>query len=771
MPAKARLIGLLTAIAVLLALAPAPGLLANPGGPVIFVDFKNPPDAGRPCDFHFQTIKAALTKCPDELVDNVTIIVDSGIYNEGALTISVKGLQLQSSAGAERTKILGTLEVQAKGVLIDGFDIDVTSLAQPSNDHGIGVNNIQVQIQNNKVHGAKHAGILVQQGSDDVLISGNDLFNNGTIGVQIKDNSRNARIEKNKARSNGTAGISIEGNSDRYVITQNTISLNGSEGVTVSGTDSGEISENEIAGNGLEGIKLTDANDNTITGNTISSSGLFGISLVASDNNEVRNNQVSNNDAGGVALREGDIATQRNTVESNQILGNIKAGASGVLLEGDASGSIVLNNTIDNNSFGVRFTQSTAKHSPSNNTLVSNEITNSDQDGVSVEASAGQNVFRSNKINQNNGIGLHISGGLGNDEIAGNTFEGNGKQGILIEKSARNSLHDNTLTSNGGQGIALMGGADATKVLNNTLTSGAQEGIYLSGVSDVVISGNTVQNTRQDAIFGDKVTTLRIEDNTLSTNLERGIALSNCTTRVDVDHNTVTANAMGGIALTDCNVVDLQNDNVTNNVQYGLNATGKVDQISARRNWWGDPRGPAGVFEGTGNAVLGLTTDQVLPWLTDGPDQLIESSVTGFTMSDFGPVKIELDAMDRSNVRLELFNLAREEHGAAVLAKYQSGKPGDLLKGLTGVVKTVSVLTTGFTTGDGLVEIGYDDSELPTGVKKSDLGLFYYDRDKATWTRLTGESQYSINLVDGQISVTLLRQGAIITLATGKATP
>ncbi len=756
-------IGLLTALLALLVIVPAPTLLADHGGPIIYVDFKNPPDANRPCDFHFQTIKAALTKCPNELVDNVTIIVDPGIYNEGALSVTVKGLQLKSSDGPERTKILGSIEIQAKGVLIQGFDIDVTG-----NDHGIGVHNIQVQLVGNKLHGAKHAGITVQQGSDDILISGNEPFNNGTIGIQIADNSRNARIEKNKPRSNGTAGVSIEGNSDHFVITQNTITLNGSEGIIVTQSDNGEISQNELTGNGLEGIKLVDANDNTVVGNNpVSSNELFGISLVAAANNEVRNNQVTGNGAGGVAMREGDTAAQRNTVESNQIVGNIKAGASGVLLEGDVSGSIVLNNTIDSDSFGIRLTQSTAKHSPSNNTVVSNEITNSDQDGVSVEASASQNIFRSNKINGNNGVGLHVSGGVGNDEVAGNTFEANGKQGILVEKSARNSLHDNTVTASGGQGISVMAGADATNVLKNTVSGGAQEGILLSGVTDVAVIGNTVQNNRQDAISGDKITVLRLEDNLLTANLERGIGLSNCSTRVDIDHNTITTNAQGGIALTDCNVVDAQNNTVTDNVQFGLSAAGKVDQIAARRNWWGDPRGPAGTLDGSGNAVLGLTIDQVLPWLTDGPDKLIEDSVTGFSLSDFGPNKVELDAMDRAQVRLELFNLAREAHGAAVLGKYQSGQPSDL-PALAGLVKTVSVLTGGFDSGDGLVEVGYDDSELPANTKKSDLALFYYNPAQKAWVRLIGESQESINLVTGQIAVKLLRQGATIALATGK---
>mgnify|MGYP000131450759 CR=1 FL=1 len=781
------LISLFVLLAALLALAPAPTLLAHHGGPIVFVDAKNPPSADKVCDFHFHSIKAALTNCPQELPDNATILVDPGIYNEGQLTISVKGLRLQSSGGAERTKILGSIDIQAKGVLLQGFDINANGF-----DDAVVVENIQVHLVGNKLHDAKHEGILVEGSSDDVLISGNEPFNNGRIGIRVLGNSRNAQIEKNKVRSNGTSGISIEENSDGFLITDNTISLNQGEGISISGSDNGQIAKNQLTGNGLEGIELQVANGNTIVDNTVSSSSLYGISLVASDNNEVRGNQVSSNGAGGIALREGDQAAQRNTVESNQILGNIKAGASGVLLEGDVTGSIVLNNTLSNNSFGIRFTQSTAKHSPSNNTLVSNEISDSDQDGISVEASAGQNVFRSNKINSNNGVGLYISAGQGNDEVAGNSLESNGDQGILIEGSPRNTVHDNTLTANGGQGIALMSGADATSVIKNTITSGEQEGVFLSGVNDVVVLGNTIQNNQQDAIFGQKVGTLRLEDNTLSGNLERGIALSTCSVRVDIDTNTVSGNAEGGIALNDCNVVDLQNNDITDNVIFGLSTSGQVDQIQAQRNWWGDPRGPAGVFEGAGNAVLGLTTEQVLPWLTAGHNQLIESSVTGFMLRDFGLGKVELDAMDRADLRVELFNLSKEDRGAAVLGKYQQGQPRvlsecqsrqppdlvacnaappNLLAGLTGVVKTVSVLTSGFAAGDALIEVGYDDAELADGVKKANLALFYYNPDKGSWDRLTGQSQTKINLVNGQISVKQLRAGAIIALATGKAAP
>lgn len=738
----------------------APDALGDHGGPITFVDIKNPPEEDEDCDFHFKTIKAALTKCP--LQEHSLIIVDPGTYEEGKLVVDVKGLVLKSSGGAQRTKLIGCFEIRAKEVELRGFDIHAAEC-----DHGITVGEDEVRILENIVHEAKANGIEVLETSDGVILVENRLFNNGGIGIHVRSDSQRVQITDNQVQSNGASGVVLEGNTDRFVISGNEVGLNLGTGILVLGADSGQLTNNTISANQLEGIKLDKSHGNVIVNNVVTANGLFGISLVGSDNNEVRTNQLSGNRAGGVALRGNAVPAQRNTIENNQILRNAQAGASGVLLEGDVTGSIILKNTIVRNSIGIRLTKSeVTEGEPSNNTIDSNEIRSSDMDGLRVEASFSLNLFRSNQIVENNRVGIHILGGQGNDEIASNIIEGNGDDGIRIEGSDRNTIRENEIALNGGSGIVLIQ-ADSTTVRKNLIHDGEEVGLLLSGVKSAQISENTIERYQQDGINGTEVENLSLEENQIRLNRERGIFLGECSVAVDLESNIISANSGGGVELDDCNVADLQSNEISGNIRFGLLATGDKDEIAARRNWWGDLKGPAGVFEGRGNAVLGLEITQVFPWLTDRVGELDEPSVRGFLLQDFEQEMVVLDAMDRADVRLAFFTVEKEERGIAILAKYvrplpspnSIHQPGEL----PNAIKTISVLISGFATGTAVIEVGYMDIELPEGVARQDLHLFYWDG--AQWVVLPGRSLEEVNLVEGEIDVALLRDGVIIALA------
>jgi len=738
----------------------APNALADHGGPVTFVDIKNPPEEDEDCDFHFRTIKAALTKCP--LQEHSLIIVDPGTYEEGKLVVDVKGLVIKSSGGAQRTKIVGCFEIKAKKVELWGFDILAAEC-----DHGITVGEDGVRIVENIVHEAKVNGIEVLETSDGAVLENNRLFNNGGIGIHVRGNSQGVQINGNQVQSNGASGIVLEGNTDRFVISGNDVGLNLGTGVLILGADSGQLTNNTISANQLEGIKLDKSHSNVIVNNVVTANGLFGISLVGSDNNEVRTNELSGNRAGGVALRGDAVPAQRNTIESNQILRNAQAGASGVLLEGDVTGSIILKNTIARNSIGIRLTKSeVTEGEPSNNTIDSNEIRGSDMDGIRVEASFGLNLFRSNKIKENNRVGILILGGRGNDEIASNVIEGNGDDGIRIEGSDRNTIRENEIALNGGSGIVLIE-ANNTTVRKNLIHDGEEIGLLLSKVKSSQISENTIERYQQDGINGTEVEDLSLKENKIRLNRERGVFLSDCSVAVDFESNTITANSGGGVELSDCSVADLQSNEISENIRFGLMATGKVEGIAARRNWWGDLKGPAGVFEGRGNAVLGLELAQVFPWLTDRVGELDEPSVRGFLLQDFEPERVVLDAMDRADARLSLFTVEKEERGIAIIAKYARPLPSPNSihqpAELPNAIKTISVLISGFATGTAVIDIAYADIELPEGVAREALRLFYWDG--ARWAVLPGKSLEEVNLVEGEIAVKLLREGAIIALA------
>src|SRR5574337_406770 len=128
----------------LLGFAFAPVALANHGGPITYVDNKNADSEDSNCDFHFKTLKAALN-CP--LQEFSTVRVDPGVYDEGQLNVNVKGVVIQSSDTAQRTKINGCFNVTAQKVEIRGFDVNAASC-----DHGITVADREVQLHDNIIH-------------------------------------------------------------------------------------------------------------------------------------------------------------------------------------------------------------------------------------------------------------------------------------------------------------------------------------------------------------------------------------------------------------------------------------------------------------------------------------------------------------------------------------------------------------------------------------------------------------------------------------------
>lgn len=772
-------------------LGTAPVVFADHGGPVVFVDIKNLPEDDTDCDFHFRTIKAALdpNRCPPQ-EEFTTIIVDPGVYDEGMLEVNVKGLIIKSSGGAERTKINGCFNIIAKKVELRGFDINAVDC-----DVGVTIADREVKVLENIIHEAKIDGILVGDDSDGTTLANNRLFNNSRNGIYVLGDNHEIEITQNEVESNGAAGIFFQGNADRFTISNNDVGLNNGVGILLLGADDGQITDNTVTANKLHGIQLDKSNDNVIVNNVVTSNGEFGISIVDSDNNEVRANELASNRAGGVALTGNGEPAQRNTVESNQINAHISAaGASGILLRGNVTASIILKNTIVRNSFGVRLILNPpSQTAPSNNTIDNNEIRASAEDGILVEASFGLNLFRSNQIVSNTQVGIHIMGGSGNDEIANNVIQDNGDDGIRIEESDRNTIRDNEITLNGGGdgsggvndggGIVLIK-ANSTTVRKNLIHDGEANGILLREVESTRIIENIIERHQQDGVNGVDVISLLLQGNLIQSNRERGVAVKKekkgCSD-IDLQLNIITDNTLGGVFFADCERVRLQMNEITDNPRFGLWVQDS-NEVSARRNWWGDPKGPAGIFEGHGNAVIminvviggdstrlgeDLILAAVMPWLTDRLNQQIEASVTGFLLQDFGPGEVELDAMNHADVRLSLFSVAKEERGIAIVAKYLQPLPTENsvynVAPLEGAVKTVSVLTSGFGTGTAIVEVGYDDTELPEGVAKETLRLFYWDG--SSWVPLSGKSMENVNLVEGEIDVTLLREGAIIALA------
>ena len=760
---------------------------ASHNGPVFFVDDDNPVGDDMDGDYHFHSIQAIFDTLNDpkafpKIGENDRILVDPGTY-VGNITISVKGVVLESTEGRDLTKFEGSITISAKDVKVIGFDLDATG-----QDSGFVVRSNNALLQGNKAHNAKAAGIVVEDSSDEVQLLDNEVFNNGTEGIHVQGNSDNGLIQNNQIRSNGAIGVFVSESSDRITVSDNDVSLNQSEGIKVQGSDGAEVSANRVKNNALDGVRFEDANDGTIANNQVNSSGGFGISVVDSDNNSVNDNTTGSNDGGGIAVRGSQLSAQRNEVLNNTITDNIRAGSAGVLLEGDASSNKVQANTISSNSFGVRLKSTSMGGAPGNNLVEKNDILDSPEDGIEVSGSAGRNRFVGNTLSGNNKAGVHLNNAEGNDEVLNNKINNNGHQGVLAEGSPRNTIAHNEIKDNGREGVAL---ADASNnnVLDNAIDHNRKDGIALSGASDNNdIEDNQILNNRQNGVNASGANNLDLRHNVIQGNVARGVSFDGVS-GADVANNEISSSNTGGVWINASGNLDIEQNNIHDNVQFGLNAS-DTTELKADRNWWGSGRGPAGAFEGQGNAVLGVDVPtQVFPWLT-APYQLLRlGSTAGRIIDDFGfgdPASFL--AMDKSDADVDFFKVNAEENGLIITSKFENFSDLASSKGteaatcpspfcvgqLQGAIKALSVLVSGLNSGTTLINVKYNESEL-NGATPETLRLYYWDPtcdagcsiSGGRWVQLPGQSRSNVNIVEGEISVDILKQGRIIALAPG----
>jgi hypothetical protein len=247
-------------------------------------------------------------------------------------------------------------------------------------------------------------------------------------------------------------------------------------------------------------------------------------------------------------------------------------------------------------------------------------------------------------------------------------------------------------------------------------------------------------------------------------NYRAGVLIQSATEKIDMDHNTIMGNFMGGVDIRESKTLDIEMNDISNNIQFGVKGCPAVEGLQLDRNWWGDPSGPSGAYEGRGNSVISCTGPAVVfPWLIAPQNELIETSVSGFITSKLGSNRANFDATDKADIRLNFYNLDANASGAVIAAKFQPGKPENA-KSLKNVVKAMKVLVTGFRTGTAQVEVEYKESELPKGVEEKNLCL--YTSDGNGWKKANCFVKTDANIVLAEVSVEMLTKGQAIAVAT-----
>jgi parallel beta-helix repeat protein len=382
----------------------------------------------------------------------------------------------------------------------------------------------------NVISGNARYGVLINQGSSDVVVEGN------TIGT---DPTGTAALGNGQAGpGNGAAGVFVIDSSNNTIggLTSapgtgagNLISGNRGNGVDIEGSSSGNVVEGNLIGtnasgtgalgNGLDGVLIR----NGATGNTIG-----GTSPGA-------RNVISGNQHGeGV-----DIASASDNVIAGNFIGT------------DVSGTVALGNT-----GGVFIEGGASRNTIGGFTETARNVISGNQQGDGVDiASASDNVIAGNYI------GTDVSGTVALGNQGGGAASGG--NGILFEAASDNLISGNLISGNAGWGIfffvsptngnVIRGNKIGTDASGTHALGNAQDGIlfYDPGVTNNIIGGTTPGDG--NLISGNKHSGIVIvgsgnviQGNEIGTDISGTVALGNQADGIVLAGPTATNNTIGG---------------------------------------------------------------------------------------------------------------------------------------------------------------------------------------------------------------------------------
>ena len=305
-----------------------------------------------------------------------------------------------------------TIQIMSDVITLDGGGYTISGIAL-----GPGVDLSErsgVTIQNLKVTGC---GTGIHLGSsNNCIITGNTVSNNGTNGISLCESSSNTITGNVITGAPTSTGIHLYQYSSGNTVSGNNVSNTGI-GILVSTYSTGNtLTDNTASGND-DGISIYMYSDNNnLTNNNISYN-YWGIYVYNSNNNELTNNSVLDN-AGGIWLDWADI----NTLTGNNVTVSI---ANGIYLR-YSSYNTLIGNTASNNADGIKL-----NNSSNSNTLTGNTVTGNSANGIYLTGQSNTNTLTDNTISNNDtGILLLASS---NNQIYNNNFIDNATQAEVVD--------------------------------------------------------------------------------------------------------------------------------------------------------------------------------------------------------------------------------------------------------------------------------------------------------------------------------------------------
>jgi parallel beta-helix repeat protein len=333
-----------------------------------------------------------------------------------------------------------------------------------------------LQVTGSTIFGTSTTGIVADNLSDAMVLSGNTIRNTGSSCIDVGTSS-NSTVTKNKLTACDGHGVSIAGGTAN-TITNNTVQDTDENGIVVSSSAT-TISGNKVAG--AYGTAIASGNVSAhadsivVKSNTVTDSGT-GITVFGATPDIEGNNVTGSNSGDGIDVDcTGSCETLK--VVSNTSTGSAY-GCTGIFVDlgAPAPGGLVSKNTVaDNSCFGIEVRGDDVSYGGlviSNNKVTGNGSNFGGQGGIILNTTS-SNTISGNTATGNGGMGFWLITGDANT-FSKNTAKGNSLTGFGNEGSATNTTFDkNTASANVGDGF----NSDShTTVFTNNTASGSLGG-------------------------------------------------------------------------------------------------------------------------------------------------------------------------------------------------------------------------------------------------------------------------------------------------------
>ncbi|WP_276300887.1 right-handed parallel beta-helix repeat-containing protein [Halorussus lipolyticus] len=338
---------------------------------------------------------------------------------------------------------------------------------------------------------------------------------------------------------------------------------------------------------GLRGVVFYKVNDSSVTDVTATQFA-EGVVFWTARNTTVARNNLSDNDGRGIHV-------------------------GAYPFENSSSRRVrIVNNTLNHNFlFGAFVSQASEYTTIENNTAVGNRL-----NGINVTNGSDHTAVADNTVldttgdvgapfGQPSGIAVSDSKHV---KVVGNTVQNNSGNGINVTDTRKFPENSSsvTVTSNSVRGNALHGirveGSPQTGIGNNTIVANRLGGILLEDSPASLLSNNDVSahlkradNTSTGLELRGDYRNVNVFDNGFQDNWV-GVEVANGSHGPAIRSNRIETNNYAGVLLeagAPANRVQIHNNNLGGNVEYGVYNHEDNAVVNATGNYWGEASGPS----------------------------------------------------------------------------------------------------------------------------------------------------------------------------------